>query len=94
MEPALYYLAKALSMGTKYLYETIRGLREMSLHNPSQFSQFPIAAAVILVERPSEMSSTAVQKLSWKRLHLAGSTVAIVVSGGRCCPCGQSVWSQ
>ena len=91
MAPVLYFLAKALRMGTGSLYDIIRGYRATSLHNEAQFFQCPSTAAVLLVLSPSAMLSLAVWKISQKKMRLAGSTVTMVTSVGRLCPCERVV---
>ena len=76
MTPVIYCLAKALGVGTGYLYKISRGSRDTSWKNADHFSQYPLVAEDLPVEGPLKMLSATAWKLSRKRVRLASSTVA------------------
>ena len=73
-------------MGIGSLYETSSGLRATSLQDAAHFSQCPLAATNLIVERSSAIFPIVVRKLLHKRVHLTGFTVSMEAYIGRLCP--------
>ena len=74
MYPVLYCQTNSLMTVTGYCYEMGKRSRYAHLYNLAHIFKYSSAAADVQVEMPLTMSPTAEQKLTWKILHLVGST--------------------
>ena len=72
MALVLYFLAKALRIGTGYLYKTIMGLRTTTLQNATHFYQCQSVVVVLLLKSPLVISSDAVWNLFAETSALGG----------------------
>ena len=82
-------LTMVLRIGTRYRYETIRGLKVMSQQNLAHFVQCPLGTAAQLAEIYLTILFSATRNQSQKKARLEGYTASLAAPVDAKHPCWQ-----